>query len=140
MTYYDEISRGYDELHKQEQLNKLKIINSNIKIHKSSKLLDVGCGSGVSSNFKCFAVGIDPSMELLKLNKNKMKILEIAEALPFKDRSFDYVICITAMHNFSDIKKSKRFDKIRSIINEDLKLDDVIEEDKDVIFFCKRQC
>ena len=158
MSYYNKISYGYNELYEKEQNNKLNLIKSKIKIKNNSKLLDVGCGSGISSSFQCFVVGIDPSIELLKINNHKMKILGIAEALPLKDKSFDYVISITAIHNFSDIKKSlneilrvgknyfvfsilkksKNFNEIRELINANLKVYCVIEEEKDTIFFCSR--
>ena len=158
MAYYDNISEGYDGLYKDEQIKKLNIIKSKIKIRKNSKLLDVGCGSGLSSDFGCFVVGIDPSIGLLKNNKNKMKIMGIAEMLPFKDSSFEWVISVTAMHNFDDaeksineakragkdnfvfsvLKKSKKFDKISMIINKNFKVYNAVEEDKDVIFFCRK--
>lgn len=158
MAYYDNISEGYDELYRDEQIKKLDIIKSKIEVSKSSRLLDVGCGSGVSSDFGCFVVGIDPSMGLLKNNKNKMKIKGTAEMLPFKGGSFDWVISVTAMHNFDDaeksineakragkdnfvfsvLKKSKKFDKIRWTIHKNFKVYDAVEEDKDVIFFCRK--
>lgn len=156
MAYYDTISKGYNELHKEEQLKKLAIIKNNVKISKNTKILDIGCGTGISSEFDCFVVGIDPSIELLKQNKNNGKLLGIAEALPFKDNSFDYIISVTAIHNFENInkslnemkrvgkdrfifsilKKSKKFDSIKRMINDNLKVERVILEDKDAIFFC----
>ena len=105
MDYYGFIANGYNELHSEEQLNKLLIIKNSIKISKNTKILDVGCGTGISSQFDCFVVGIDPSMSLLKLNKNSKKIIGLAEGLPFKEDSFDYVVSVTSLHNFNNIKK-----------------------------------
>ena len=159
MNYYDKISGGYDELHREEQVNKLKLIKSNIKIRKDSKLLDVGCGSGISSDFECFAVGIDTSMGLLKRNNKLMRVCGAAEALPFKGNSFDFVISVTAIHNFDDVnksleeilrvgknnfvfsilKKSNKFNKIRKIINASFKVHNEMDEGKDIIFFCRRK-
>ena len=158
MTYYDKISGGYDELHKEEQLNKLKIIKSSLKINKNSRLLDIGCGTGISSDFECFVVGIDPSIELLKRNNKTMKINGIAETLPFKDGVFDCVISVTALHNFNDLeksleeitrvgknnfvfsvlRKSGNFSKIKNLINNNFKIQATMEEEKDTIFFCSR--
>lgn len=157
MEYYNAISEGYDELHKEEQLNKLSVIKTYVKIKKNAKMLDVGCGTGISSEFNCNVTGIDPSLSLLTLNKNKNKIAGMAESLPFKDSSFDYVVSITAIHNFSNIKKSigeikrvgkeefvfsvlkksKKFDAIKDLIKKSFKIGKVIEEGKDMIFFCK---
>lgn len=158
MDYYDKIAQGYNELHLKEQLNKLSIIKNNIKINKATKILDVGCGSGVSSKFGCFVIGLDPSIGLLKQNKNNKKLLGIAESLPFKNDSFDYVISVTSVHNFKNIKKSideirrvgkgnfvfsvlkksGKFGLIKDLIQKSFRVDEVIEEDKDAIFFCQK--
>jgi len=148
MGYYDEIAHGYNELHGKEQKKKLEIIKPYIK----GKCLDVGCGTGLSTPEG--GVGIDPSRELLKLNKNKEKILGFAENLPFPDKSFDTVICLTAIHNFEDVekalkemkrvsrgriiisvlKKSPKFKTIKELIEREINPDKTIEEEKDFIF------
>ncbi len=158
MEYYDVISNSYDELYREEQLNKLSAVKNSIKISKKVKILDVGCGTGISSDFNCFVVGIDPSIRLLNQNKNDKKLLSVAEVLPFKDASFDYVVSITSIHNFNNIKKSineikrvgrenfvfsvlknsKRFGYIKRLIGANYKIGDVIEEEKDIIFFCQK--
>ncbi len=155
MTYYDKISKGYNELYGEEQLKKINIILNNIKIKKSDKLLDVGCGTGFYLNlFKCNVTGVDPSEELLKQCKHKT-VKANAEELPFKDDEFDWVISITAIHNFKNIdkaldeikrvgkhfvfsilKKSKKFDHIADLIKKKINIKKIIIEEKDVIVFC----
>ena len=49
--YYDKIAKGYNELHAEEQKKKLAIIKKYIQPEKSDLLLDVGCGTGVSSDW-----------------------------------------------------------------------------------------
>lgn len=157
MNYYNKISKGYNELYKEEQLKKLSIIKNNIKINKNNLLLDVGCGTGVSSQFNCKVIGIDNSIKLLKININKNKILSNAENLPFKDNIFDIVISMTALHNFNNIesslkeikrvgknkfvfsvlKKSKKISQIKRLIEKYFKMNRIIEGDKDIIFFVK---
>lgn len=157
MVYYDYIAKGYSGLYKEEQLNKLFIIKDNIKINKKTRILDIGCGNGISSDFDCFVVGIDPSIGLLKQNAKK-KVRGIAEALPFKNSSFDYVISVTAIHNFKNIKmtigeikrvgkkgfifsilrKSRKFGYIRNLIEKNFKIKKIIEEDNDTILFCQK--
>ncbi|HLG23593.1 MAG TPA: class I SAM-dependent methyltransferase [Candidatus Nanoarchaeia archaeon] len=156
---YDEIAGSYNELHKEEQLKKLKIIKENMKVSKNSKLLDVGCGTGISSDFGCFVVGIDSSEKLINLNPLKRKIIGTAEFLPFKDSSFGFVISVTAIHNFNDIKKSLhemkrvgtndfvfsvlkksgKFVIIRNLIKSQFQIIKELDEEKDFIFFCKRK-
>ena len=158
MEYYNEIAAGYHELYRDEQLNKLKIIKENIKVMHNTKLLDVGCGIGLSSCFECFAVGIDTSINLLRRNKNNFKLLGAAEYLPFKDNSFDCVISVTAFHNFNNIKKSineikrvgkrsfafsilrksKKYNRIRSLIDKSFAVKEIVQESKDTIFFCQK--
>lgn len=157
MGYYSSISKGYDELYGEEQLKKLSMIKNSIKVNKNAKMLDVGCGTGISSRFDCFVVGIDPSMGLLRQNNNNKKTIGIAEALPFKDSSFNYVVSITSIHNFNNIKnsidemkrvgrkmfvfsvlkKSKKFNAIKSLIAKNFKIWKMVEGGKDAIFLCK---
>ena len=48
MNYYDKIAKGYEELHKEEQLKKIKLIKTILKVNPTDKLLDVGCGTGLT--------------------------------------------------------------------------------------------
>ncbi|MFC1753317.1 class I SAM-dependent methyltransferase [Thermoproteota archaeon] len=158
MGYYDTIASGYDELHAEEQLKKLNLIKKDLKIDKTDTLLDVGCGTGISTEFwKCRKIGIDPSLELIKQALDVKKGFYIqadAESIPFKDSSFDVVISITAIHNFSDfrkgldemkrvgkkrfaltiLKKAKDINDIRDHILKSFNVKKIIAEDKDEIF------
>lgn len=161
MKYYDEISNGYDELHGEEQLNKAKIITNKLVINENDTLLDVGCGTGHYLDlFKCNVTGIDPSEELIKQYRGDANlIVGRAEKLPFQDDEFDIVISITAIHNFEDIekglremrrvgkekfaftvmKKTSKYDEIEKLIKELFKINKIIIEEKDVIFFCNKK-
>lgn len=153
MTYYDSIAPGYNELHKEEQLNKLKIIKDNLEINKSDKLLDVGCGTGFSLDyFDCDFTGLEPNKKMA--GNNKKIIIGKADNLPFENNSFDIVISVTAIHNFDNIekglkeikrvgknkfafsvlKKSKSFEKIKKLIYQLFNVKKEIEEQKDFIF------
>jgi demethylmenaquinone methyltransferase / 2-methoxy-6-polyprenyl-1,4-benzoquinol methylase len=108
MTYYDEISKTYDELHKEEQLAKIQIIFDEDLVKPQDKLLDVGCGTGFSLDcFECKeAIGIDPSEKLIQQYKGKHQVqVAQAEKIPFKDSQFDVVLSFTAIQNFDDIQK-----------------------------------
>jgi ubiquinone/menaquinone biosynthesis C-methylase UbiE len=108
MGYYDDIAEGYDELHGAEQLVKLKLIAKHLNVDKNTKILDVGCGTGLSKKvFNCNITGIDPSEELLKQCSFKTIKAE-AESMPFKDNEFDVVIAVTCIHNFKDINQGLR--------------------------------
>lgn len=160
--FYDEIAEGYDELHREEQLRKMTAIIAAMGAlvpKKSEKLLDVGCGSGISTSvWSCDCTGIDPSDNLIAIAKKNHPKLRFyvgrAEELPFPDKSFDVVICITAIHNFHDLRKgidemkrvgkdrfvitvlrkSKRVEEIEKLIILNFKVSKIIVEDKDIIF------
>ncbi|MBN1377219.1 class I SAM-dependent methyltransferase [Candidatus Woesearchaeota archaeon] len=159
MNYYDETAEGYEELHKKEQLNKIKIILENLKIEKTDKLLDIGCGMGFLFDFaECDFIGIDPSKKLIEKSRHKDKILlGNAEKLPFKDNEFDVIVSITAIHNFDNIeqslkemkrvlrdkgkiaitvlKKSKKSNDIEKLLNKYFKINTVIDEGMDLVYF-----
>ena len=155
MDYYNSIAKSYNELHGAEQKKKLAIIASHLAVSKDDKLLDVGCGTGLSSDFPCKEFGIDPSLELLKQAPFKSKAVAMAEHLPFKDKSFDTVISVTALHHtdvakaleeikrvgknrfvFSLLKKSPSVHTLKKAIAKTFPVAQSIEEDKDIIFFC----
>ncbi|MBU3941521.1 MAG: class I SAM-dependent methyltransferase [Nanoarchaeota archaeon] len=159
MNYYNLISNSYNELHKEEQLKKIRIIKDNLKLKKQDLLLDVGCGTGIfAEEFNCIKIGVDPAINLLNQGKNAFYIQASAENLPFKDNSFDTVISITAIHNFKDIRKcleeikrvsrknialsilkrSAKINEIKDNIKKSFKITKTIEENQDIIFFAKR--
>lgn len=158
MTYYDEIAKGYKELHGEEQMRKARIIAGELHVSPDDKLLDVGCGTAhYLSLFPCDKTGIDPSVELLKQATVKT-VQGQAENLPFDNESFDIVLSLTAVHNFHDIetglseirrvakrdivlsilRRSAHFEKIDRHIKHMFKVRKVIEEQHDRIYFCTK--
>jgi ubiquinone/menaquinone biosynthesis C-methylase UbiE len=157
--YYDEIATGYEELHKEEQEKKIEIIKLHLNVNSEDKLLDVGCGTGLTTEpWKCKRYGIDPSKGLLERARQRRKIeykLAPAEKIPYPDKFFDIVVSITAIQNFSDIskglseirrvckdkvvlsflKKSSKKEIISEKIKEMFNIKEVIEEEKDLIYF-----
>lgn len=159
MDYYNEISEGYEELHREEQEKKIALIKQHIRPKKGEKLLDAGCGTGLTTRcWDCRRYGIDPSEKLVEKARqaDRKGIYKIApaESIPFEDSFFDIVISITAIQNFSDIekglkeikrvgkgrfalsflKKSPKAGKIKPLIRQMFGIKEEIEEDKDIIF------
>ena len=169
-NYYDGIAKGYDELHGEEQLKKLELIGREITadsklndfIKPSYKLLDVGCGTGISTGF--FKVkekfGVDPSKSLIRIARVNYPFIDFfvgsSEQLTFKDKQFDAVISLTAIQNFDDVdkglneikrvgkhfiltflKRSPKKDRIEELIQKKFNVVKKIEEDKDWIYFCE---
>jgi ubiquinone/menaquinone biosynthesis C-methylase UbiE len=99
MDYYGKISKGYDALHSEEQAAKACAIMANCPIH--GLLLDIGAGTGTTTALfagKADCIALDPSKEML-LHFSGLRVVAKAEQLPFKNRCFDSVISITALHH-----------------------------------------
>ena len=148
-------------MHREEQLKKVELIKNYLKVKDSDKLLDVGCGTGLTTEpWDCKRYGVDPAPKLLERARGKEGIeykLAPAEKIPYPGNFFDVVISITAIQNFQDIeeglreikrvgknkfvlsflKKSTKKDLIDGLIRKLFKVEKVIEEDKDLIYFCK---
>ena len=71
-------------------------------------ILDLGSGTGASySDLKNFNVtALDPDEKMLSLNKFDKKIVGKSEELPFKEQSFDNVLCCFVWRNVSDTEKA----------------------------------
>jgi ubiquinone/menaquinone biosynthesis C-methylase UbiE len=102
---YDDIAPSYNELHGQEQERKLKALLARTNIPKKAIVLDVGCGTAHLAKYfqQQDYTGLDPSKGLLaQAPKNVKVLMGRGEELPFADDSFDLVLSLTALHNYSD--------------------------------------
>ncbi|MEK6868471.1 MAG: class I SAM-dependent methyltransferase [Nanoarchaeota archaeon] len=159
MTYYDTIASGYEELHRDEQLKKIEIIKQHIPFHQKWFVLDIGCGP-YFADFSGIVIGIDPALQLLKVAKKRIPVARgKGELLPFRTDSFRVVVSITALQNFDDIeqgllemkrvakefivisvlKKSPKIGMIEELIAKVFPSFKAIEEEKDIIFFCRKK-
>ncbi|MEM2075170.1 MAG: class I SAM-dependent methyltransferase [Zestosphaera sp.] len=115
LTWYDELSGGYDELYLEEQLSKyrvlagavlLKSVRGNVRV-----VLDVGCGTGGLAAFLKslgvipFYVGLDLSPSMCESTRERLKNLSVLgdvvvgdlSSPPFRDRVADLVLSITVL-------------------------------------------
>jgi SAM-dependent methyltransferase len=72
--------------------------------------LDVGCGTGTLAGGLADAgydmVGVDPSEGMLNVLRARVPDVEAVQApgtaIPFRDESFDLVLCVAVMHHIAD--------------------------------------
>ena len=112
----DSINRYFDKDQK-------KLISS--IVGSNNLLLEVGCGYGrllrvlEDSNR---SIGVDFSKEMLlhaRNNINSCLILAKGNKLPFKNNSFDCVLCVTVLIHILN------FDEIKEVLNE---MDDILKD------------
>jgi ubiquinone/menaquinone biosynthesis C-methylase UbiE len=90
----------------------LVVADIDSKIKFSGKVLDVGCGYGElmltlkKTHPDVQIVGLDASKTLLsiakKIVKNAKLVFGRADKMPFKDNSFDFVMCQDTFHHFKN--------------------------------------
>ena len=108
-SYYEQEALWNKDLTLQEK-ERIKLLNHLIP-NDVETILDAGCGNGAISNFlKGYKIiGIDISFKALKFFKHN-KVLGNLANLPFKDKSFDLVICSDTLEHIPE----KDFNKVIS--------------------------
>jgi ubiquinone/menaquinone biosynthesis C-methylase UbiE len=109
---YDQIARNY---HTRFNGSKLEGIDSalvELAVRGSAKsILEAGCGTGYwieSLRAKTVAkvFGLDASIGMLGQAARRLGheglVLAVANRMPFRERSFDLVFCVNALHHFDD--------------------------------------
>ena len=117
----DIMSFGLHRTWKQELIKKIKIKEQDI-------ILDLATGSGdllelIKEKSNCICVAYDSNMKMMMQAKKKLKkhkifyINGIAENIPFKTNTFDFITLSFGLRNFTHVQKSlveiKRFLKKR---------------------------
>jgi ubiquinone/menaquinone biosynthesis C-methylase UbiE len=116
MNYYDAIAKGYNRLYEEEQLR--KFCNLKTLLPKDGLILDLGCGTGFITKGLGNAVGIDSSIEMLKLAPKKIRVIcaDISD-LPFKDESFDCVFSLTVLQDVDNLESA--INEIKRVLKQD---------------------
>jgi len=115
LRFYEDLARDYDRRFNNPRLNYMRNVEKKIILEslKPGLILDIGCGTGEQSLFLAKrgyqVVGVDISREMLaranesakdaKLQDNLSLVIASAEALPFRDKSFEGLISIFGVFN-----------------------------------------
>jgi len=107
---YDKLAPEYDLRYQKDQrqgtLNALRRILSEKTPYR---VLEIGCGTchwlmGLRVSKRHLLVGIDKAHNMLKQpqNKDQLQLCQgMAENLPLKSGTFDFIYCVNAIHHFS---------------------------------------
>lgn len=106
---YDEHTARYDswyDNHPAEYASELEAVCAFVPA--TSFGVEIGVGTARFAARLGVKVGIDPSLSMLSyaVKRDVRCIAAIAEALPFKDGSFDYALMVTALCVVNDAAKS----------------------------------
>ncbi len=127
--FFDDLAGEWDDLfYKDTEINrKMDKLILNYKINQGSRILDLGCGTGVISSRlaeltgrKGKVVGCDYSLAMLKTAGKKARGLQFicadARRLPFQSASFENVVCFSCFPHFED--KQEVLKEMHRIIKE----------------------
>jgi ubiquinone/menaquinone biosynthesis C-methylase UbiE len=128
---YNRLANNYDENHFRQnsaaeyaEERRLDLICPYLKRSKSLKLLDVACGTGtylgIAKKFGANAIGCDVSENMVRICKSKGTdnvFVNDYHTLPFKDGTFDLILCINAIH-YSDNPKAA-ISEMRRVLSND---------------------
>lgn len=114
--YYDTLAQTYDTNRFENSYGKFIdaqeriFLSSRLKNCNSSKILDLGCGTGRLLNFANY--GVDVSRNMIEIAKSKFPDKEILEgsvtSIPFVNNSLDCIFCFHVIMHL-DKETTKKF-------------------------------
>lgn len=123
-NHFNLIAKDYDKYKRRNLFNYYSTLKRKIKnlVPAGSSVLDYGCGTGEILNFlsPTPGVGYDPSLEMIKICKDKFKNLRFENDLKNIKQRFDYIILVDVIEHLSDPKKELQ--KIIKLMNNNTKL------------------
>lgn len=117
ITAMDDLSFGEKLFIRFGYKKLLKLIDKKYKGKKSLKILDIGCGPGVSADElkkRGIVCGLDNNFDSLISKKRFNKVCGDVMFSPFKDNSFDVVISRSSLGYWKD--KDRSFDEILRVL------------------------
>lgn len=159
-NYYDGIARGYARLYHEEQKKKIELLCPFFP--KEGIVCDLGSGDGVLNSYleKTSVISLDLSFELLSLNSSACKICVDIEKLPFQNESLQGVCSFTVLQDTPQpesvikevwrtlknegifcvtfLKMSQKAKRIENALLGNFVVELRLEEEKDLLFVCRK--
>lgn len=125
---WDAIAKSWYSFRQKPHPEILHVLKKFSEEWKPAKILEIGCGNCRNlipfeyNDFDCY--GIDFSEEMLKYameygKKHKLKIKlkqAYATSLPFETNYFDYILCISVLHNLNREDRMKALREIKRVL------------------------
>jgi ubiquinone/menaquinone biosynthesis C-methylase UbiE len=117
--WFDQLASTWDAMFTADIIGRLEDIISQLDIQPGSRVLDIGCGTGVlvplllkKVSRPPDVVALDISLEMLSRAQEKGQTVQFlladGENLPLLDSSFDWVICNAVFPHFLDKESALR--------------------------------
>jgi len=118
--YYDRLAGVYDSLYKNKYMRVVERRIISEFVDREDFVLDIGCGTGEHLKILNKAIGLDISLEMSKIARektDKFVVVGNAEFLPFKNRSFDVVVSFFGALNHCNLNRAVR--EVRRVLKDD---------------------
>lgn len=101
--HFDQLSSVYE---RRKRRFYLRMLRESIETAQGSRIVDLGCGTGQALSWLSGArVGVDFSEALLKgRHQGPDYVLADVEAVPFRDNSFDLVLCLDVIEHLPSLR------------------------------------
>ncbi|HUS07055.1 MAG TPA: class I SAM-dependent methyltransferase, partial [Bryobacteraceae bacterium] len=108
---YNQIAPNYDSRYSVDRLQGIEeALDALVKLRGPERILEAGCGTGrwleSLASYSGYLCGIDSSFGMLQKAREKPGSTRLsvahANALPFRNGSFDLIFCVNAIHHFDN--------------------------------------
>ena len=122
VTDYDRIADRFDTRYSLYAYDGVRETLLNFLGPQSAAALEVGCGTGhwlgVATGHASLLAGVEPSSPMLARARGAAPGAHLvrarAEALPWRDATFDRIFCVNAVHHFAD--RNRFFAEARRVL------------------------
>lgn len=116
-----EYYKRYDHFLRMDDVGRVESFKI-IKSWARGRILDVGCGVGYITAY-LDAIGMDVDTIVLRLAKSSNPHLDLVrascEAPPFRDSTFDTVLCYNVLEHLTEDERKKTFEGQKRVLNDE---------------------